>query len=503
MAAGVGGPRRGGILREGYDYTFSRCDPATGAHVDPAWCAVYETATVADAHGVLGPSLATAWSQSPNGIEWRFRIRAGARYHSGLPCDAAAVAAAFAHHADPVASPLNSGFWHVVDTVRADGDEVVVRLHHPSAGFPTLLRSWHAAIHCQASRDAGGDDYGWTTADGTGPFRFKHLDPEVTQEVERWDGYPGTGVTWLENRGPAYLDGIRWLPLPDEEQRAQALEDGVVDCVQNPSLLHVDRLTANPDLHVISFQQSSLVYLALDHETTSLGFDDIRVRRAVSCAIDREAIVERDLAGHGWPAHGPVPSASPWYEPGVEQLVAHAPDESIALLDAAGLTPGPDGVRLRFSVLVLEDATVRRAATSVQAMLRRVGIEIELRPVTGFAAFYGALGAHPEAFLSKWFWPDPVEAIVLFISSWSHAGPNWQRASIPAIDTACRSWMEAPDIAAQQSAAREIQLRSAEQLPLIPLFSPATVWAYHRRVHGWRPTPSNLYPLYNDVWLEE
>jgi len=93
MVAGASEPRRCGILREGYDYTFSRCDPATGAHVDPAWCAIYETATVADARGLLGPSIATEWSQGPDGPEWRFRIRAGARYPSRAPCDAAAVGA--------------------------------------------------------------------------------------------------------------------------------------------------------------------------------------------------------------------------------------------------------------------------------------------------------------------------------------------------------------------------------------------------------------------------
>ena len=54
-----------------------------------------------------------------------------------------------------------------------------------------------------------------------------------------------------------------------------------------------------------------------------------------------------------------------------------------------------------------------------------------------------------------------------------------------------------------QAAAHELQLRCAEHLPLVPLFSPATVWAHHRRVHGWRPTPTNLYPFYGDVWLEE
>jgi len=71
------------------------------------------------------------------------------------------------------------------------------------------------------------------------------------------------------------------------------------------------------------------------------------------------------------------------------------------------------------------------------------------------------------------------------------------------VDEACRAWQQAPDESALRAAARELQLRCAEHLPLVPLFSPATVWAHHRRVHGWRPTPTNLYPFYGDVWLEE
>jgi peptide/nickel transport system substrate-binding protein len=296
---------------------------------------------------------------------------------------------------------------------------------------------------------------------------------------------------------------VRWLPIVEETERAAALEAGEVDCVQNPSLLDVDRLRANADLRVIEFQQSSLAYLALDHETRELGFHDVRVRRAISLAIDRDALVARDLAGHGWPAHGPIPSASAWYTPEVERLGGFDPRRSEELLDEAGFPRGADGVRLRFGALVLEDATLRRAAASLVAMLADVGVVLELKPVTGFAAFYGALGEHPEAFVSKWFWPDPVDAIVGFVSSWSHAGPNWQRASIAAVDRACRAWQQAPDTDSLRAAARELQLRCAEHLPLVPLFSPATVWAHHRRVHGWRPTPTNLYPFYGDVWLED
>ena len=80
-------PRRGGILREGYDYDFSRADPATGAHVDPSWCAIYETLVVADPEGRLGPMLAESWQADPDGLAWRFRIRPDARFQSGERCD--------------------------------------------------------------------------------------------------------------------------------------------------------------------------------------------------------------------------------------------------------------------------------------------------------------------------------------------------------------------------------------------------------------------------------
>src|SRR5437899_1915485 len=162
---GRGAPRPGGTLREGFDYDFSRCDP-TGAHVDPAWCAVYETATVA------GP----------------------------------------------------------------DGELV-----------------------------------GWKTCDGTGPFRFVESVPGSHFDVARWDGYGGAKTRWEANRGPAHLDGIRWIPILDDRDRATALEDGDVDCIQNASLLDVEGLTANPHLEVIEFQQSALVYLGLDHGASSLG----------------------------------------------------------------------------------------------------------------------------------------------------------------------------------------------------------------------------------------
>jgi peptide/nickel transport system substrate-binding protein len=495
-------PVRGGVLREGYDYSFSRCDPGTGAHVDPAWCALYETLTIAGPDGGLGPMLSERWAPLDGQSAWRFSIRPDRRFHSGPPCDAEAVAQALRLHSDPKESPINAFFWKNVRTIEAEGTSVVLHLREPAAAPPRLLRSWHSAVHNQKMRDQLGDEYGYRAADGTGPFKFVRFDPTTMFEVERWEEYPGAATNWQRNRGPAYLDGIRWIPVLSEHDRSVALEDGAVDCIQNASIFDVERLGANPDLEVTEFQQSALVYLGLDHQSTEEKFGDIRVRRAISSAIDRNALVAEDLAGHAWAAFGPIPSHSPWYDVEVEKIHRYDPQEALEQLDAAGLAPGPDGVRLRFETLVVEDATVRRISTRIQNMLRLVGVEMRLREVSGFDALYAQLSQHPKAFISKWFWPEPVDAIIGFISSWSHSGPNFQRASSPTIDAACRAWETAIDEDEQRQAAQAIQRLSARELPLIPLFFPAAVWANHKRVHGWHPPVNDLYPLYNDVWLD-
>ena len=84
------------ILREAFDYALSPVTP-TGPHIDPCHVAVYETLVVKGPDGASLPGLAESWRVSDDGLEWRFRLRPGARFHSGEPCDAAAVLDALMH----------------------------------------------------------------------------------------------------------------------------------------------------------------------------------------------------------------------------------------------------------------------------------------------------------------------------------------------------------------------------------------------------------------------
>ena len=81
------------VLREVFEYEFSQVDPVGAAHIDPPSNAVYETVVVKGTDMKPAPSLAHTWSQSDDGLEWRFDLRPGLLFHSGAACDAAAVVA--------------------------------------------------------------------------------------------------------------------------------------------------------------------------------------------------------------------------------------------------------------------------------------------------------------------------------------------------------------------------------------------------------------------------
>ena len=78
------------ILREAFDYEFSRLDP-TGPHIDPTHVAVYELLMIKGPDFKARPGLAESWEVSPDGLVWRVKLRPGVRFHSGAPCDAPAV----------------------------------------------------------------------------------------------------------------------------------------------------------------------------------------------------------------------------------------------------------------------------------------------------------------------------------------------------------------------------------------------------------------------------
>lgn len=505
-AADTATPVSGGTLVEGYDRQFSPITTINAAWVDPTQDAMLESLVTNDPQGNLVTKLAESWEVSDDAQTWTFTVREGVTFHSGAPMTT-----------DNVAQDLNLDrgdagqhpYWYtqVTGIEPGDGNTVVVTCDKPFASLGSLYRQQFTNIFNYAAVEADPEGYGTNVVDGTGPFSLVNFTPSEV-EGKRFDGYAGSIVPYFTNKGKAYLDGIRWVAVPEASNRANEVISGNVDVTKNPLPSDLESLESNSDLVVIEKEEAAGLVLGLNFTKTNLGFDDVRVRQAVSHAIDRTSIVDAILFGHGSPVQGPFPTSYKWYEPGVEQFNQFDPEKAKALLDEAGWTAGSDGTRARdgqafeFTIVNQTDAVRNQVGDAIVAMLADVGIRASMKNLeTG--TYFQELGAGPDAYFFNWLWLDFPRIYQVLADSRFIPAPNWANASVPEVDAAMDEFVFAADDAAMEAAARSIQLAVAEHVPVLTVYVPNVIWVHNKRLHGYLPmNPNSLYPYYNDMWLE-
>lgn len=249
------------------------------------------------------------------------------------------------------------------------------------------------------------------------------------------------------------------------------------------------------------------LFINLNCMNTDLGFDDVRVRQAISHAIDRQALADTIYFGHAIATYGPIASNWKWYDPGVEKFNQFDPATSKQLLTDAGFAPGSDGIverngkRLSFTLYNWGAQTYgAQINEAITAMLKDVGVEMKLVTLDTAELFPRVtdLSNPVDAFSYEWLWSSPMDVLVIFnsIPSFEYNG------NLPDLKQAFDEWQGAATDAELEAAAHKAQLIWAEKLPLIPIVTGNVIWAHNSKVHGWTPTQTMLYPLYNDVWVE-
>lgn len=483
-----------GAYREAFEYEFSTLDPHS-AHVDPPAVGVYETLLVRGSDGLPRSRMAQSWDVSPDGLRWTLVLRDDLRFHSGSACDAPAVVAAldalrWDMHVLPGGRQL--WYWDPVDRVEAvDDRRVRFHLRFPHPRLFTLLWGTHTAIHNEAARLSAPDEFGTSVVDGTGPYRRAAWSPGRIDAL-RADG----------RRDRA--SSASWEAIPSAGDRLAALVEGRVDCAHALDAAGLRQIADDPRFTVVRFPQPSSMYLSLDWRRTDLLFDDPAMRRALSRAIDRERLVRDGLGGLGHPTTGPLPPSHD-FSGGPRPEAPSSPDAAAADLERLGWRVGPDGLRERdgqqlvFECVIQKDEVFERVARLVSDDLRRAGVTMNIRAVPPFEQFYRAVQAGPDAAISKWLWPDPVEALKGFTHSSTAPFPNWQHSSVPDLDVAFDEFTRATTADEQWRAAGRIESAFAASLPYVPLLTPDDVWAWSGRLRGFAPAHGDLYPRYDDI----
>jgi peptide/nickel transport system substrate-binding protein len=516
-AAGVsttaaGAPVQGGTLREGYNRDVSKHDPLTTNWYDPAFFAIYETILTDNPEGETAAQIADTFEASDDGLTYTFNIPSGTKFHSGADLDATTMAE---FYKTLQSTSFIAGLAAPVDTYEApDASTLVIRMKNPWIGVlgPHKTGYW-ALSNIQAWNDAGGAEsttYGTETADGTGPFTHEEWVPGSHVLVNKWADYPGSRTPFFENKGPAYLDAIRWTVITEAAQRATQLENGDIDTVIGPAHTDVARLEGNPDLTVYKFPEWSGYMLSMNHDYPEF-FGDQETRQGLSHALDREAMVAAILSGNGAATYGPFPTTDRNYDPAVEALNNYDVARANELLDQAGWVVGADGIRERegtkfsFELMVEAESTQEAVASAVSAAFNEVGVDAQVNVVDRAVAFERQSAPGRDSVpmsLFFWLWPIPIDVLTLFAGSAFIPVPNFSHAVVPRIDTAIQNWQNSATPEDAQAAASEFQLAWAEELPFLSLMNQNATFVKSNRVHGWSPYVWNLYPFYNDVWIE-
>jgi peptide/nickel transport system substrate-binding protein len=502
-------PVPGGTLREGYDLDFSRLDPVSTNWYDPAFHALYDSLLIDAPDGKLEPNLAESWKVSDDGKSVTFVLKKGGLFHTGRPLTAQAVKEVYEAIQDPAnGSPLSTLFSPVNSIEAKDDQTLVLGMEHPYYEVLNVVKTGYWAIANIETRKANPETYGQKVVDGTGPFTLEEWVPGSHTSVKKWEDYPGSIVPYFTNKGKAYLDGIRWDTILEAAQRAVKIENGEIDTLRNPALQDVARLQGNADLTVSSFSEPSGYIMSTNFDRTDLDFHELAMRQAISHAIDRQSIVTALLANLGSPLYGPITPADVFYDPAVEQFNQFDLDKAKSMVAELGWTPGGDGiltkngVRHAFSLVVQAESFNRDLSSVLQASLADLGMEVTVEALDR-GSYFDRIGKGVDSSLFYYLWPVPIDVVILFVGSGTIPAPNWSHAKIPAVDQAIEGWKQAANAEELKAAGSKFQTTIAENLPTIPLVVRNSVWVSRPNVHGWLPHQYDIYPHYNDVWLDQ
>jgi peptide/nickel transport system substrate-binding protein len=498
-SGGAGKPKRGGTFREGYDRDFTPPNPVANNWADPDYNALFEALVMRNPEGVIVPMLADKFSSSPTG--WTFHLRQGLKFQSGAPLTTDVVVEDFNIFRNPKIAQ-NPPFWTPITNVVGQGENVVCQTKRPFQAFQETVVTEYSYIMNPATWKKQGTKYGTQPTDGTGPFVLSSYVPGQHVIAKRWEEYPGSIVPFFANKGKAYLDKIEWVPITQASQRAPQIQTGLVDAIKNPPPQDVATLKSDPNLVVQEFQELSNFFLSVNMGDGSLGFDDVRVRQAISHAIDRESIVKSIFLGHAAATYGPLMTKWKWYNPAVEQYGQYDTGKAGSLLDQAGWKMGSGGVRVKngkplsFTTYNLSDDTQNQVLQAVTQMLAKVGVQMNVTSLPA-ASFFPKLTNKVTSYAFKWLWSSPIDVVALFVAFYQP-----KLTALKPVYDAFTAWQTAGTTEQLRKAALDYQLVFAQQLPLIPIYTQNTIWVHTKNVVGWQPNQANLYPFYNDVWLK-
>jgi peptide/nickel transport system substrate-binding protein len=328
------------------------------------------------------PAFARSWETNEDTTALTFHLRDDIYWHDGVKTTAYDLAFAYEMANEPATAFPNAAFWdHYGRGEAVDSFTFRVEME-PHAEFLDPWRTFPAVpVHILGDVEpAQMAQHRYSREPlGNGPFRF----------VSRVDGQSWTfdaNPDFPEDLGGRpYLDRLVYRSIPEETTLLTELLTGRVHFFIAVSPDQTQAIEENPSTRLITYPDRSFILIGWNQRREP--FDDVRVRRALTMAMNREGIVEAALYGYGSRANSTVPPFFWQYNEKAGGDLGYDPEAALALLQEAGYARGPDGMlrnaageQLSFTLNTNQGRQVRAdIAEIIQADLRSIGIEMNIQ----------------------------------------------------------------------------------------------------------------------------
>jgi peptide/nickel transport system substrate-binding protein len=437
------------------------------------------------------PWLAERW-EPVGDTAWDFHLRPGVKFHDGSTLTPDDIAFSLGRVPNVPNSPGNFGGYirNVTSVETIDANTVRIHTKVPTPTLPgdlatIFIVSRHVGEHATT------EDYNsGKAAIGSGPYRLVRYVSGDRVELARNDAWWGPKPEWEHVT-------IRFIPAP--ATRTAALLAGDVDLIDVPPAADLPRLKQDPKISVFSIQGLRLIFLypdfsrkgeepfITDNDDKKLATNplyDLKVRQALSLAINRQGLADRVMQGTAVPTGQWLPPGTFGYAPDVK-VPPYDPAKAKALLAQAGF---PDGFKL--TLHTPNDRYPNDAATAqaVAQMWTRIGVKTSVEAVPW--ASYAGRANHQEFSMGLIGWGSAtaeagytlINVIGTFDPKAGRGSANSGRYSNRALDALTDKATSTLDDASREAQLRQAVAASMADLPFIPMYQLINFWAARKGI---------------------
>lgn len=453
------------------------------------------------------PRLAQAWTISPDGKTYTFKLRPNVKWHDGKPFTSADVLFSFKQYL-PVTFARTKLIMEQVASIEAPDDlTVVFKLKQPYPAFMYIFEATGGTIMPRHLYE-GVTDYRSTpvnnTIVGTGPFKIgewrRGAFIKLVKNPDYWD------------QGKPYLDTLYFHIVPDAVGRSIAFESGKVDAIRAGDVenFEIARLAAAPGVGLTKAGWEFLQPVGfLNMNLRNKPIDDARFRQAIAHAIDRQFIIKNIFSTFGEPVNGPFPPGYAFRDTSVETRYPYDPARAKALLDEMGLKPGSDGTRVSLRLLPLPyGETWQRLAEYTRERLNAVGIKttIVATDVPGWFSRVSS-GDFDLAYNFVYLLGDPAIGVSQTYLSTNQLNrgtaanvDGYVNKDVDALLTQAEQAPKAEDRARLYS---QVQKTLSRDLPILWTHQMVMPTVYRTKVKNLVSTGLGMNENFSDVWIDK